>query len=147
MQIDSLAVSWATHGLNGVSNHISSTYTVPELVHQLDRVKPLALFTCLPLLGQALEAAATVGLPRQRVFLLEVPYMGVSFGDVPPGMLTVDALIKEGSHLKPLTLRKWRPGQGERQVAFLCSSSGTSGMPVRLMTTPVTRRADAGSDG
>lgn len=58
---------YTPHRLNGVSNHISATYTIPELVYQLEKVKPLDLFTCLPLLAQALEAAATVGIPIERV--------------------------------------------------------------------------------
>jgi hypothetical protein len=84
------------------------------------------------LLDQALEAAATVGIPLERVFLLKVPPVGLGLTELPVDIFTVDDLIREGSRLESLPLRKWRPGQGDRQTAFLCSSSGTSGLPVSL---------------
>ena len=127
-------MSWATHRLNGVSNHISATYTVPELTYQLEKVRPLALFTCLPLLGQALEAVAAVGLPKECVFLLPVPHTGLDLAAVPANNLTVDELVAEGSHLAPLPRQIWESGQGARQTAFLCNSSGTSGLPVSFLS-------------
>lgn len=46
---------------------------------------------------------------------------------------TVDDLIEEGKSLPALEPLKWVKGQGARQVAFLCYSSGTSGMPVSII--------------
>lgn len=44
---------------------------------------------------------------------------------------TTDELITEGKMLPELRPAWWSKGQGTRQVAFLCFSSGTSGLPVR----------------
>jgi hypothetical protein len=43
---------------------------------------------------------------------------------------TVAQLIEEGRDLLPLETLKWSKGDGKRRVAFLCYSSGTSGLPV-----------------
>ena len=42
----------------------------------------------------------------------------------------VDQLIEEGGKLPELEALKWEKGQGARQTAYLCYSSGTSGLPV-----------------
>lgn len=105
---------------------------MPELSHQLKRVSCKALFTCLPLLQKALEAAAEAGVPKENVFLVEVPSKLLGGAQNPPGILTVDQLIDEGRQLPPLEPLAWTEGQGARQTAFLCCSSGTSGLPVRV---------------
>lgn len=43
---------------------------------------------------------------------------------------TINQLIKEGAGLPALEKLRWDEGQGARQTAFLCYSSGTSGLPV-----------------
>ena len=43
---------------------------------------------------------------------------------------TVDQLIQEGNNLPQLEELRWEKGQGAKQTAFLCYSSGTSGLPV-----------------
>jgi acyl-CoA synthetase (AMP-forming)/AMP-acid ligase II len=43
---------------------------------------------------------------------------------------TVGQLIIEGARLQKLEPLNWEKGQGKRQTAFLCYSSGTSGLPV-----------------
>ncbi|KAH6995492.1 hypothetical protein BKA56DRAFT_694619 [Ilyonectria sp. MPI-CAGE-AT-0026] len=127
--IDNLTTAWATQRINGVSNSISAAYSVPELSHQLKRVSCKALFTCLPLLQKALEAAAEAGVPKENVFLVEVPSKLLGGAQNPPGIPTVDQLIDEGRQLPPLEPLAWTEGQGARQTAFLCCSSGTSGLP------------------
>jgi len=52
---------------------------------------------------------------------------------VPAGFLTVDDLIKNGRNLPQLEQLRWSKGQGARQTAFLCFSSGTSGLPKGVM--------------
>lgn len=44
---------------------------------------------------------------------------------------TVGQLIEAGGKLPQLEKQKWEKGQGARQTAYLCYSSGTSGLPVR----------------
>jgi hypothetical protein len=47
---------------------------------------------------------------------------------------TVGELIEEGKKLAPLPPLNWSKGQGGTQTAFLCYSSGTSGLPVSILT-------------
>lgn len=81
----------------------------------------------MPLLENALKAAKAAGIPEDRVFLLEVPNTQAS--DKFP---TIDQLIDEGKKLPAREPLKWIKGQGARQTAYLCYSSGTSGLPVRI---------------
>jgi hypothetical protein len=67
------------------------------------------------------------------VYLLEIPEKALKSAKVPTDIKSVDQLIDEGKKLAPLPPLKWSQGQGARQTAFLCSSSGTSGLPVRLV--------------
>jgi acyl-CoA synthetase (AMP-forming)/AMP-acid ligase II len=48
----------------------------------------------------------------------------------PKGYKTVNQLIAEGSKLPKLEPLKWSAGDGAKKTAFLCYSSGTSGLPV-----------------
>ena len=125
-----MAISWATHRLSGASCQISQAYKTPELVRQLEKVKCKAIFTCAPLLDYALEAAKAVGLPRERIYMIDVPEKTMKGATVPSDLKTVDQLVEEGSKMEPLEELQWTEGQGIRQTAYLCSSSGTSGMPV-----------------
>ena len=84
----------------------------------------------MPLLSLALEAAAESGIPRNRVYLLELPKEATGGLSPPSDIKTVDQLIEDGAKLPPLEKLKWKKGQGARQTAFLCYSSGTSGLPV-----------------
>lgn len=79
----------------------------------------------------ALEAAKTSGIPRKHVYLLALPKEATGGLPSPPDIKTVDQLIEDGTKLPPLEKIKWEKGQGARQTAFLCYSSGTSGLPVR----------------
>lgn len=87
------------------------------------------LFTCLPLLPTALEAAQRIGIPKERVYLLEVPE-SMTPGVTSEGYKTVNDLIEEGKKLDSLEKLNWEDGEGKRRTAFLCYSSGTSGLPV-----------------
>lgn len=81
----------------------------------------------------ALRAAATAGIPRKQVYVLEVPDVATKGVTAPSDLKTVNQLIQEGSELPPLPSLSWTEGQGARQTAFLCSSSGTSGFPVSIV--------------
>lgn len=101
-----------------------------ELTRQLKAVKCKALFTCATLFPTALEAALAAGIPKAHVYLLEIPEKALKGAKVPIDIKSVDQLVAEGKELDTLTQLKWSQGQGARQTAFLCSSSGTSGLPV-----------------
>ncbi|MCJ1389058.1 hypothetical protein MMC18_001912 [Xylographa bjoerkii] len=127
--IDTLTLAWATHRLNGISSPANATYSADELAYQLQNSGSKVLFTCVPLLPIALEAASKSNIPRDRVFLISLP-KEFTGKDNPSGYRTVDQLIEEGRGLPQLEELQWAEGQGARQVAFLCYSSGTSGLPV-----------------
>ncbi|KAI6258696.1 putative NRPS-like protein biosynthetic cluster [Pyricularia oryzae] len=133
--MDGLTASWAAHRLNGVSCPLSAMYSTSELTRQLLEVQCKAIFTCVPLLDVALAAASASGIPRERVYLLQVPEC-VMNGKVPPNdLVTTEQMIEQGHHLPALEPICWVEGQGARQPAFLCASSGTSGAPKSVMTS------------
>ena len=127
--IDSLTASWATHRLNGASSPISPSYSVGELTRQLLAVKCKALFTCAPLYATAVEAAAAAGLPKEHVYILEIPEKACKGAIIPAVVKTVAQLIEEGKKAEPLPKLQFTKNQAATQTAFLCSSSGTSGLP------------------
>ncbi|CAL8577205.1 hypothetical protein XPA_003049 [Xanthoria parietina] len=127
--VDTITLSWAIHRLSGVSSPANAVYSSSELEYQLRSSGSRALFTCLPLLSTALEAASKCNIPRNKVFLLQVPKQISGSQDPPKDIKTVDQLIQEGTSLPTLEALRWEKGQGARQTAFLCYSSGTSGLP------------------
>lgn len=86
------------------------------------------IFTCLPLLQSTLKAAQKVGIPRNRIYILELP-KELTGSATNSEFKTVSDLVENGKKLPPLEPLKWTKGEGERRTAFLCYSSGTSGLP------------------
>jgi hypothetical protein len=84
-------------------------------------------------LETAREAAKKSGIPNNRIYVLEVPekFAGKSSSH---GLKTVDDFIREGAKLDRLEPLNWDAGDGALRSAFLCYSSGTSGLPVRCDT-------------
>ncbi|KAJ2990375.1 hypothetical protein NUW58_g2983 [Xylaria curta] len=126
--IDYLMSTFAVHRLSGIVTPANAMYSAAELEHQLKSSGSKALFTCPSLLDIALKAARASNIPDDKIFLLDVP--GQS-GD--PRFKTIDDLIAEGRSLPELEPLKWTKGQGARQAAYLCYSSGTSGLPKAVM--------------
>ncbi|KAI1163461.1 hypothetical protein F5B18DRAFT_619575 [Nemania serpens] len=126
--IDYLMSTFAVHRLSGIVTPANAMYSAAELEHQLKSSGSKVLFTAPSLLDSALKATRASNIPDERVFLLDVP------GQVPdPRFKTLDDLIAEGRSLPELEPLKWTKGQGARQVAYLCYSSGTSGLPKAVM--------------
>ncbi|CAN8099762.1 unnamed protein product [Discula destructiva] len=128
--IDYSSVAHAVQRLNGIVTPASASYNQQELEYQLKTTNATVLFTCAPLLETALKAAEAVKLPRHRIFIVDTPANGYKPVD---GFVSVAQLIAEGAELPLLPKLQWIPGQGERQVAFICFSSGTSGLPKGVM--------------
>ncbi|KAL7808139.1 hypothetical protein V8C44DRAFT_336586 [Trichoderma aethiopicum] len=128
--IDYLPFTHAVHRLSGIVTPASAAYSVQELEHQLRTSGAKAVFTCAPLLDNALKAAAAVGIPKDRIFILQAAGF-----DNPPSYVTIDDLVAEGKQLPPLKPLRWVKGQGARQTAYLCYSSGTSGLPKAVMVS------------
>lgn len=133
--IDTLTLSWAIHRLSGISSPANAAYSPTELEHQLRSSGAKALFTCQPLLPIALKAASNCNIPKSRVYLLQVPKELAGGQQPPKEFKTVDDLIGEGASLPELEPLWWEKGQGARQTAFLCYSSGTSGLPKGVMVS------------
>ena len=87
----------------------------------------------MPSLPVALEAAANAGIPRNRVYIIDLPAGFTGGAKTPAGFKTLEQFITEGQNLPAIEKLKWVPGQGKKQTAFLCYSSGTSGLPVCLV--------------
>lgn len=125
-----MPLSWAVHQLGGLVSPANAAYSAAELKYQLLDSKAKALFTCLPLLQTALEAASLAGLPKDRIYLLEVPAQLTPGVKAPAQFKTVSQFIEEGKSLPKAERLNWAAGEGSRRTAFLCYSSGTSGLPV-----------------
>lgn len=126
--VDYIPLTHAVHRLGGIVTPASAAYSPEELEHQLRSSGARALFTCAPLLTTALKAADAVGIPREKIFLLSMP--GGDEKRKHGSFATFDDLVAEGEGLPPTPPLNWIKGQAERQVAYLCYSSGTSGLPV-----------------
>jgi acyl-coenzyme A synthetase/AMP-(fatty) acid ligase len=126
-------LAWATHRIGGIQSPANAQYSAAEVAYQLKDSNSKCIFTCLPLLQTTLEAAEKAGIPRNRIYLIEMPK--ALTGDVPnPGFVTLNQLVERGKNLPELEPLKWSKGEGARRTAFLCYSSGTSGLPVRSST-------------
>jgi acyl-CoA synthetase (AMP-forming)/AMP-acid ligase II len=132
-------LAWATHRLGGIQSPANAAYSTAELEYQLKNSGAKALFTCVPLLETARQAAKASGIPENRIYILEVPE---SFAGkkTPKGLKTVDDLIREGEKLDRLPKLNWEKGDGALRTAFLCYSSGTSGLPVSSECSIGTRK-------
>jgi acyl-CoA synthetase (AMP-forming)/AMP-acid ligase II len=127
--VDIMTLSWAIHRLNGVSSPANAAYSAEELNYQLTNSGCQCLFTVLPLLDTALKAAEKAKIPRSKVYICEMP----GDKDYPPEFKRLSQLTKAGESLPEVEPLKWTKGQGARQTAFLCYSSGTSGLPKGVM--------------
>jgi acyl-CoA synthetase (AMP-forming)/AMP-acid ligase II len=130
-----MTLNWAVHKNNGVSSPANAAYNADELAYQLTNSGSQSIFTVLPLLEIALAAAAKVNIPKSRIYLCDMPDLttGKMTASPHPDHKTLTQLITEGASLPPLEPLAWTPGQGARQTAFLCYSSGTSGLAKGVM--------------
>src|SRR5271156_5386606 len=147
-----MTLNWAIHRLNGISSPANAAYSADELTYQLKTSDAHCLFTCLPLLPVALEAAQQSGIPAHHVYICDLPDQMTGGAKVPSEFKTLRQLIQEGQSLPEAEPIQWERGQGARQTAFLCYSSGTSGLPVSIAvpsptpSPPLTRAVERRHD-
>jgi long-subunit acyl-CoA synthetase (AMP-forming) len=135
-KLDTLPLAWAIHRLGGISTPANAAFNAAELQYQLDNAGAKCIFTCTPLLTTALEAAEKVGIPKNRIYILELPKEATGGLEAPKEYKTVEQLVQEGQKEPKLEKLNWSRGEGARRTAFLCYSSGTSGVPV-CSTPPI----------
>lgn len=115
---------FGTLRVGGVVSSASPAYTVDEMAYALEKSQAKFLFTLPGSIGVAAEAAARVGMKKERVFLLEGKMEGFT---------TLQELVELGA-------REGEQGQtGEFKIpagkdngdlcGFLSFSSGTTGLP------------------
>lgn len=129
--VDSMTLAYATHRLSGVATPANAAYSAAELEFQLKSSGAKVLFTCIPLLGTSLQAARAAGIPQNRIYILEMPKEFSGNQKLP--FKTVGDLVALGEKEPELEALRWEKGQGKRQTAYLCYSSGTSGLPKGVM--------------
>lgn len=113
--------------LNGVSGPVSAAFVADELAGQLRALKPMLLFCTQPLLQTALQAAKVCGFPENKIFICDMP----GADPAPEEFRSLAQLVRHGKSLPDLEAISWATERSSSQVAFVCSSSGTSGLPVR----------------
>ncbi|KAF2463973.1 amp dependent CoA ligase [Lindgomyces ingoldianus] len=133
--IDYMTLTWAIQRLNGICTPASASSTVEDLEFQLRDSQAKAIFTCEPLLPIALQAAAAVGIPENHVYLIDRSDQTRTSTNLSCSRKSVQDLVTEGGKEPCLDAMLWEPGQGARQLAFLCYSSGTSGRPKGVQIT------------
>lgn len=116
--------------MGGLVTPANAAYSGPELRYQLADAKPKALFTSAPLLPTVLEAARLANFPESSIYLLDVLPPQMLEGQPPTKYKTLSQIEQAGRSLPPLEKISWPAGEAARRTAFLCYSSGTSGLPV-----------------
>ncbi|KAI0324151.1 acetyl-CoA synthetase-like protein [Cubamyces sp. BRFM 1775] len=126
--VDYPVVVWAAHRLGGIMTGANPTYTVDELVYQLQTARASALFVHPDSLAVGLTAARTAGIPDDHVVVFDATREGYG------GHATVDALVKEGlAQPKTWVELRLKPGEGKTKLALLFFSSGTTGRAKAVM--------------
>ncbi|KAH7234354.1 hypothetical protein B0J15DRAFT_454801 [Fusarium solani] len=128
--VDFVTAIYGVHSLSGIVTPVNAASSAAELAHQLKSSGAQALVTCAPLAETAFTAARSACIPDENIFLFDIPGMETSSQLT---YRTIESLVKQGSNLPELDPLRWVPGQGARQPAFLCYSSGTSGLPKAVM--------------
>ena len=123
---NSAAFAIAFHGIlraGATATTINALFTAKDVAKQLTDSRATLLVTVTPLLPQALEAAAAVGLSRDKVVVLDGP------GEAVDGHPNAADLLRPGFGAPDVTF------DPATHLAVLPYSSGTTGNPKGVMLT------------
>lgn len=128
--IDYITLAWAVHRIGGILTCVNAAYNSTELGFQMKDSGAKAIFTCLPLLKTCKDGVKEAQIPDEKIFLMPLPEALTPKGSAPPHQ-TINDLIAIGSKLPAIQAAdaNWRKGDNAKKIAFLCYSSGTSGLP------------------
>ena len=117
---------WATHRLGAAVSPANPAYGPSELAYQLKDSGATALVTSSALLSTALEAIKDLpAIQANRIYLID--------GKTHKTQKTVEELIRIGRKMKTLTTLKLVKGEAKTKLAFICYSSGTTGLAKGVM--------------
>lgn len=68
--------------------------------------------------------------PKDRIYLIDVPEQMMGKAKKPSEYKTLAQIEEAGKSLPKVEKLNWKAGEAARRTAFLCYSSGTSGLPV-----------------
>ncbi|THV07585.1 phenylacetyl-CoA ligase [Dendrothele bispora CBS 962.96] len=120
--VDYPIVIWAVHSLGAVVTPANPSYTIEELVYQLQISQTRLIFVHSEFVKTARTAAQRAGIAEDRVVVLPASGGGKVIGT------SIDELISsaQSTAFKEYHLK---PGQAKSKLAFLSFSSGTTGKP------------------
>ena len=91
-------------------------------MHQLRIAEPKLLVAHPENLRTTLDAMRELGIPEERVVLLEG-------NPAPHPHPSIDQLVQSHDKYREYAEHRLRPGEAKKTIAFLCFSSGTTGLP------------------
>lgn len=112
---------WGILRAGGIATTANAVYTVTELVHQLKDSGATVMVTHPSVIQTALAAAKESGLPESAIVLFE-------HDENTKKWPTVDQLLAAGEKVPPLPKLVFAPGESAKRPAFICYSSGTTGL-------------------
>ncbi|KAH9927930.1 amp dependent CoA ligase [Epithele typhae] len=126
--VDYPIVMWAALRVGGIMTGANPSYTVDELVYQLQTAKATTLVLHPDSLEVGLAAARKAGIRDDRIVLFE-PVAADNGAHA-----SLDDLIHEGlSHPQRFVEPQLKPGEAKTRLALLFFSSGTTGRPKAVM--------------
>jgi len=125
--VDYLTYCWATHRLRGTCLLLHASTSPTENAKHMEHSHCNILIVSPALLESGRAVAAAVREGDARVYLTEpVPSNTQTNG----GLKTIEELLNLGKALVPLPALNWSPEEAQSSIAYLCATSGTSGVQV-----------------